>query len=84
MKSTYINLIMLTINNSLTDLELFSSLGKKKDDVDKGTTRKTPGNSEGARPPKKEDYKKAERENDRENDPQEETVDNEERDKNKD
>lgn len=33
------------------------AFGKKKDeDVDKGTNRSTPGNSEGARPPEKEDY----------------------------
>lgn len=58
--------------------------GKKKgDEVDKGTTRKTPGDSGGARPPKKEDFNEIERENDREKDVQEETVDNEERDKNK-
>ncbi|SFT95253.1 hypothetical protein SAMN04489724_2925 [Algoriphagus locisalis] len=56
---------------------------KKEEDVDKGTTRKTPGDSGGARPPKKEDFNEIERENDREKDVQEETVDNEERDKNK-
>ncbi len=39
-------------------------MGKKTDHVDKGTTRKTPGNNEGARPPKKEDYDKIQDEND--------------------
>ncbi|UZD22597.1 hypothetical protein PBT90_04080 [Algoriphagus halophytocola] len=58
-------------------------LGKKKDEVDKGTTRKTPGNSEGAKPPSKKDYNEIERKNDNEKDIQEETVDNEERDKNR-
>ncbi len=38
-------------------------LSKKSDQVDKGTTRKTPGNNEGARPPKKEDYEKIQKEN---------------------
>jgi hypothetical protein len=40
-------------------------LAKKKDDADKGTTRKTPGSNEGARPPKKEDFDKAKNENDK-------------------
>ena len=40
-------------------------LSKKSDHVDKGTTRKTPGNNEGARPPKKEDYEKIQEENDK-------------------
>lgn len=38
---------------------------KKRDQVDKGTTRKTPGNNQGARPPKKEDYEKIQEENDK-------------------
>ena len=34
------------------------AFGKKEDDtVDKGSNRDTPGNSEGARPPRKEEYK---------------------------
>ena len=74
---------MLIINNQPTGIFPAFLLGKKKDDVDKGTTRKTPGDSGGAKPPEREDFNKIERENDRENDPQEETVDNEERDKNK-
>ncbi len=73
---------MLIINNRPTDIYSLLLFGKKKDDVDKGTTRKTPGNSEGAKPPKREDYIEIERENDRKNDVQDETVDNEERDKN--
>ncbi|WPR76109.1 hypothetical protein [Algoriphagus sp. NG3] len=73
---------MLIINNQPTEIYSILLLGKKKNDVDKGTTRKTPGNSEGAKPPKREDFNKIERENDRKNDAQEETVDNEERDKN--
>jgi hypothetical protein len=32
--------------------------GKKGDDVDKGTNRKTPGNNQGARPPREEDFDK--------------------------
>ena len=72
----------LTIAQSTLNTLFF--LGKKKeDDVDKGTTRNTPGQSGGARPPKKEDFNEIERQNDREKDVQEETVDNEERDKNK-
>jgi len=74
---------MFIINSQPAEIITTSSFGKKTDDVDKGTTRKTPGNSEGASPPKKEDYRKIERENDKKNDPQEETVDNEERDKNR-
>mgnify|MGYP003643505857 CR=1 FL=1 len=74
---------MLIINNQVTGILPAFYLGKKKDDVDTGTTRKTPGNSDGARPPKREEFNEIERENDRENDVQEETVDNEERDKNK-
>jgi hypothetical protein len=39
-------------------------MGKKHDDdVDKGTTRKTPGNNEGARPPKEEDFDKVHEKN---------------------
>jgi hypothetical protein len=33
-------------------------MGKKHDDVDKGTTRESPGNNQGARPPKEEDFDK--------------------------
>lgn len=73
---------MFTNKNRSEAILPFGLFGKKHEDVDKGTSRKTPGNSEGAKPPTKEDFKKVERENDRENDPQEETVDNEERDKN--
>ena len=74
---------MQLINNPPSVIHPLLVLSKKDEEVDKGTTRKTPGQSEGARPPKKEDFNRIERENDRENDPQEETVDNEERDKNK-
>jgi|GEM_PF-3756609 len=38
-------------------------MGKKHDDVDKGTTRKTPGNNQGARPPKEEDFDKVHEKN---------------------
>ncbi|WP_373496952.1 hypothetical protein [Aquiflexum sp.] len=49
---------MLTINNIATGIFPLVVLGKKNDDtVDKGTNRQTPGNSEGARPPRKEEYK---------------------------
>lgn len=75
---------MLSNKNKSEAILPFGLFGKKHDDVDKGTTRKTPGDSGGAKPPKREDFNEIERENDRENDPQEETVDNEERDKNKD
>jgi len=74
--------MMLSHNQSVETLPSLL-FGKKNDGVDKGTTRETPGNSEGARPPKKEDYQKVRQENDRENDPQAEIVDNEERDKNR-
>lgn len=36
---------------------------EKRDDVDKGTTRKTPGNNKGARPPQEEDFDKIHEEN---------------------
>ncbi|WP_192348932.1 hypothetical protein [Algoriphagus sp. Y33] len=76
---------MLIINNQSTGIFPMPVFGKKeKEEVDKGTTRKTPNDSGDAKPPKKEDFKKIERENDRKNDVQGETVDNEERDKNKD
>ncbi|MDR7132227.1 hypothetical protein J2X69_004594 [Algoriphagus sp. 4150] len=74
---------MLQISIDLSATLPLISFGKKKDAVDKGTTRKTPNDSGDAKPPKKEDFKKIERENDKKNDAQEETVDNEERDKNK-
>lgn len=74
---------MLIINNQPTGIFPLLVFGKMKNGVDKGTTRKTPGDSQGAKPPKREDFNKIERENDRENDVQEETVDNEQRDKNK-
>ena len=41
-------------------------MAKKHDGVDKGTTRTTPGNNEGARPPKKEDFEKIHEENQKE------------------
>ena len=74
---------MLFINNQPTGIFPALLLGKKKDEVDKGSTRKTPGQSEGAKPPTSKEFNEIERENDRKNDVQEETVDNEERDKNK-
>lgn len=74
---------MLIKNNDSDVILPFELFGKKNEDVDKGTTRKTPGNSEGSSPPKKEDYRKIQRENDKKNDPQKENVDNEERDKNR-
>ena len=42
------------------------TMAKKHDGVDKGTTRTTPGNNEGARPPKKEDFEKIHEENQKE------------------
>ena len=64
---------MLTVSNQPFATLPIALFGKKKDEVDKGTTRKTPGNSEGARPPKKKDYEKAEEENNREDQHQEES-----------
>ncbi len=74
---------MLTINNQTTGIPSLLLNGKNPDGVDKGTNRQTPGNSEGAKPPKKKDYRKIEQEDADEKEPQEETVDNEEKDKNK-
>ncbi len=41
-------------------------MGKKRDEVDKGTNRETPGNSEGARPPEEEDFDKIHEQNQKE------------------
>jgi hypothetical protein len=81
---------MLTIKNKVVGdfPDAFFCLGKG--DVDKGTNRKTPGDSDGARPPKKEDYEKAKKENKKEKNPEKsqkdgvdnDEVDNEEKDKN--
>lgn len=75
---------MLSLTNHIASLSPYLSFGKKNDDndVDKGTTRKTPGDSGGARPPKKKDFEEIEEENERHDEPQGETVDNEEKDKN--
>lgn len=49
---------MISINSYTTTIFPLMAFGKKKGDtVDKGTNRDTPGQSEGARPPKKEEYK---------------------------
>lgn len=49
---------MITINKNTTTIFPLMAFGKKEDDtVDKGSNRDTPGNSEGARPPRKEEYK---------------------------
>lgn len=48
------------INNSATIFPMMAFGKKKEDTVDKGTNRDTPGNSEGARPPRKEEYKNSE------------------------
>lgn len=42
------------------------AMAKKQDGVDKGTTRKTPGSNEGARPPQKEDFEKIHEQNKKE------------------
>ena len=42
------------------------TLAKKHEGVDKGTTRQTPGNNEGARPPQKEDFEKIHKQNQKE------------------
>jgi len=72
---------MLSINRNSDATQLLATPGKKNDEVDKRSNRSTPGNSEGARPPQKEDYEKLQ---DKEEEPQGETVDNEEKDKNQD
>lgn len=64
---------MLTVSNQPFATLPIALFGKKKDEVDKGTTRKTPGHSEGVRPPKKKDYEKAEEENEKEDQLQEES-----------
>lgn len=46
---------------------------KKHNDVDKGTTRKTPGNPGGARPPREEDFDEVHEENQREKKRKEQT-----------
>lgn len=75
---------MLTIIQNHLQNALFASFAKKDGGVDKGTTRKTPGDSGGARPPKEEDYEKIKRDkNNPKADPKTEKVDNEEKDKNK-
>lgn len=53
----------------------------KEGDVDKGSNRDTPGNTDGARPPKKDDYEDSNTKKNKE--PQGEEVDNEEKDRNK-
>ena len=56
---TLFSQIMQTSNTPYT-LVTFPRLGttKKQDGVDKGTNRKTPGNNEGARPPREKDLEK--------------------------
>ncbi|MEB2776416.1 hypothetical protein SYJ56_13925 [Algoriphagus sp. D3-2-R+10] len=73
---------MLSLTNHIASLSPSLLFGKKNGDVDTGTTRKTPGDSGGARPPKKKDFEEIEEENERHDEPQGETVDNEEKDKN--
>ncbi|RAI92171.1 hypothetical protein [Algoriphagus yeomjeoni] len=73
---------MLFINNQPTGLFPAFLLSKKEHDVDKRTTRKTPGQTGDTRPPKSDEFNEIERKNNLKNDVQEETVDNEERDKN--
>ncbi|SMD45419.1 hypothetical protein SAMN00777080_4070 [Aquiflexum balticum DSM 16537] len=48
------------INNAATIFPMMAFGKKKEDTVDKGTNRDIPGNSEGARPPRKEEYKNSE------------------------
>jgi hypothetical protein len=70
------------IINSSFGLPLFVS-GNKEDEVDKGTNRKTPGNSEGAKPPSKKDYEEIKRENDQEKEIQQKKSENQKEDKNR-
>ncbi|HSF54214.1 MAG TPA: hypothetical protein VLA71_10695 [Algoriphagus sp.] len=50
------------------NLFTFQRLGltKKRNEVDKGTTRTTPGNNQGARPPREEDFDKIHEQNKKE------------------
>ena len=73
---------MLTIIKNHLQNAPFASFAKNGGGVDKGTTRKTPGDSGGARPPKEEEYEKIKKEKGKSN-PKTEKVDNEEKDKNK-
>ncbi|WP_158858867.1 hypothetical protein [Lunatibacter salilacus] len=73
--------MVIIINNYSHNLPL-ASLGKKNGGVDKGTTRETPGDSRGSRPPKEEEYDKIKKDKGKSN-PKTEKVDNEEKDKNK-
>ncbi len=43
--------------------------GKKHEDVDNRTTRKTPGNNQGARPPREEDFDKIHEQNPKNKEP---------------
>jgi hypothetical protein len=70
---------MKTLPYTQTRNFVFYNLAKDSKGVDKGTTRSTPGENEGARPPQKEEYPGYQEEN---KDVQAEEVDNEEKDKN--
>lgn len=71
----------IIINKYIHNIPL-AVLAKKNGGVDTGTTRETPGDSRGSRPPKEEDYNKI-KEDKGKSDPKTEKVDNEEKDKNK-
>lgn len=73
---------MVTIINRYEHSIPLTVFAKGNGDVDKGTTRETPGDSGGAHPPKEEDYEKIKKEKGKAN-PKTEKVDNEEKDKNK-
>nr|MBI1228485.1 hypothetical protein [Cytophagales bacterium] len=75
--------MVTSINNSMNSAPS-AALAEKKGDVDKGTTRKTPGDPRGARPPREEEYEEVKK-NKKETkaDPKTEKVDNEKKDINK-
>lgn len=58
---------MLTSINKFKKVLPSILMGKKKGDsgVDKGSNRDTPGESKGARPPRKEEYKNSEEKEDK-------------------
>lgn len=72
---------MQTKQNSQNQIFVFYNLAKDSKGVDKGTTRSTPGNNEGARPPRKEEYPGNQEEKE---DVQAEKVDSEEKRRNQD
>lgn len=73
--------MVIIINKYVQSIPL-PVFSKKNGGVDTGTTRETPGDSRGSRPPKEEEYNKIKKDKGK-SDPKTEKVDNEEKDKNK-